>query len=273
MGNSQGPVTADTPITKEEATSAVLAAFQGTSSGQKMSIKQIASHLPPSPNVTGAGDAGCQPENPHWRTSYQMMTDRTPRKPPPAGPLKSFGGMVIGGATPRSRGGATTGFSWRAAIDSGLVTRDQRMSKIRQMFQALDNDSSRVVTREEFISDLQTDGIDGKEATALFNELDETHTGRLTLAKFDHYVAVHTLSMVRDTFKKLDQSHDRQLSKKEFVQYFLGNGLSHDQADALWSHMDANGNGQINFVEYRDWAKETLATASLDEVSMKLGLS
>jgi len=141
------------------------------------------------------------------------------------------------------------------------------------MFQALDNDKNRIVTRDEFLADMQNDGMDATAAATLFKELDETRTGHVTLAKFDHYVAVHTLSIVRDTFHKLDVSHDRQVTKKEFLHYFLGNGLSQKQGNTLWSHMDINGNGKINFVEYRDWAKENLTVASLDEVAVSLGLS
>lgn len=147
------------------------------------------------------------------------------------------------------------------------------MSKIRMMFDALDGNDDRVVPREDFVDILMHEGTDPKDAAALFLQLDEAHTGRLTLAKFDHYVAVHTLSMVRDTFKVLDESHDRQVQRKEFIQYFLGNGLSKQQAKDLWNNMDANGNGKINFVEYRDWAREVLASASLDEVAVQLRLS
>lgn len=179
--------------------------------------------------------------------------------------------MVIGGSTPRVPDGSTT--NWSAAISSGRLTRDARMGKIRNMFEALDTDRDRVVTQEEFVDALHVEGLDAREAVHMFREIDESRTGRLTLAKFDHYVAVHTLAIVRDTFKKLDASHDRQIKREEFVRYFLGNGLSKGQARSLWDSMDTNRNGKINFVEYRDWATETLTTTSLDDIAVGLGLS
>ena len=78
---------------------------------------------------------------------------------------------------------------------------------------------------------------------------------------------------MRDSFKQLDASHDRQIAKKEFVQYFLGNGLSKAQCHALWDGIDGNHNGKISFVEYRDWAQDTLAVTSLEDVAMSLGMS
>lgn len=257
-------VTADTEVTKEEATAAVLSAFRGPV--QRLPIKDIASHVEKRIPQSHVEDG----ENAHWRTSYQMMTTRKPLTS--TGPLKGGAGMVIGGYTPRSTRGARA-FTWRAAIDSGRLSRDTRMSKIRMMFDALDGNDDRVVPREEFVDFLIHDGTDPKDAAALFNELDEARTGRLTLAKFDHYVSCHTLSMVRDTFKNLDESHDRQIQRREFVHYFLGNGLSKKQAKDLWNHIDQNGNGKVNFVEYRDWAREVLASSSLDEISVQLGLS
>mmetsp|Transcript_98885 Transcript_98885/g.176174 ORF Transcript_98885/g.176174 Transcript_98885/m.176174 type:complete len:263 (+) Transcript_98885:91-879(+) len=261
MGNAG--VTGETKVTKEDAVSVVLAAFKGREPGHKVALKDLASHLTQPEQDQGPLES----ESPQWRTSYQMMTARSNHS---TGPFKSSVGMVLGGPTPRSERGA---ISWRKAIDSGMLSRNERMTKVRQMFDAMDEDHSRVVTHDEFVEDLRADGVDTKEAKKLFAEIDETRTGRLTLAKFDHYVAVHTLSMVRDTFKKLDTSKDRQITKKEFITYFLGNGLSKKQAFALWSHMDRNQNGKVNFVEYRDWASETLSQASLDDVSVQLGLS
>ena len=78
---------------------------------------------------------------------------------------------------------------------------------------------------------------------------------------------------MRDSFKQLDASHDRQIVKKEFVGYFLGNGLSKAQCRALWDGIDANHNGKISFVEYRDWAQDTLAVTSLEDVATSLGMS
>jgi len=141
------------------------------------------------------------------------------------------------------------------------------------MFDALDIDDNRVVMESEFVAFLAEEGILEKEARHLFREMDDSHTGRLTIAKFDHYVSVHTLAIVRDSFNSLDASKDRQIQRKEFALYFMGNGLSKQQVSRLWEQIDKNRNGKINFTEYRDWSQEQLGTTSLDQVAASLGLS
>merc|ERR1712196_47809 len=101
--------------------------------------------------------------------------------------------------------------TWKAALDRGTMTRDARMTKIRTMFDALDIDGSHVVTENEFVQALAEEGVVEKEARVLFREIDDSGTKRLTVAKFDHYVAVHTLTIVREAFKTIDASKDRQI--------------------------------------------------------------
>jgi len=163
--------------------------------------------------------------------------------------------------------------SWKRALDAAAMTRDQRMAKIRMMFDALDLDNNNIVTEDEFVSALSEEGILEKEARMLFREMDDSHTRRLTVAKFDHYAAVHTLAIVRDSFKSLDASKDRQICRKEFALYFMGNGLSKRQVSRLWEQIDVNNNGKINFTEYRDWSRDVLEMVSLDQVAVSLGLS
>mmetsp|Transcript_8579 Transcript_8579/g.17790 ORF Transcript_8579/g.17790 Transcript_8579/m.17790 type:complete len:265 (+) Transcript_8579:3-797(+) len=264
MGQASS-ATKDTRVTKEQALGAVAAAFEGRGRLETVAIEDIVRASP----VTSV-------ERPdRWKTTSSEMHAWN-RPPPqggskPAGPLVSGGQQLVQGGRRAPVGGEA--IAWKDAIESGSMTRDARMSKVRAMFDALDKDDSHVVTEEEFVQALMSEGVDQREAVSLFRQMDESHSGHLTVAKFDHYVAVHTLSIVRDTFKKLDESKDRQIQRTEFVRYFLGNGLSKRQASRLWEEMDKNQNGKINFVEYRNWALETLATTSLGQVAAKLGLS
>eukprot|EP00933_Yihiella_yeosuensis_P081545 TRINITY_DN95184_c0_g1_i1.p1 TRINITY_DN95184_c0_g1~~TRINITY_DN95184_c0_g1_i1.p1 ORF type:complete len:276 (-),score=30.61 TRINITY_DN95184_c0_g1_i1:55-882(-) len=272
MGGSQS-INADTHVNKDQAITAVLDAFKDKSTGHTISIRDVASHAQGSEgpgNLGGsfASETRLQHDNGHWRTSYQVMTSRDHTPAPTS--ARGCTGMTIGGYTPRGGGGNST---WTKAISSGALTRDTRMVKVRHMFEAMDQDNTSDITKEEFMAVLIGEGIPQKDAVELFHSIDESHSGRITLAKFDHYVAVHTLGMVRQTFKSLDSSNDRQIQKQEFVRYFLGNGVSKRQAALIWLDMDKNSNGRINFVEYRDWAQATLQNASIDEVAINLGLS
>jgi Ca2+-binding EF-hand superfamily protein len=187
--------------------------------------------------------------------------------------LVSGGRLVAGTSQHGGIAGAASGISWQATLATGAITRDERMGKIRHLFGALDLDNNNIVTEGEFIEAMAAENVYEKDARALFKQMDDSRTGHLTVAKFDHYVAVHTLAIVRSTFKDLDTKHDRQIKKNEFAMYFMGNGLSRVQVGRLWNDIDKNRNGKINFVEYRDWALERLETTSLDQVAMSLGMS
>lgn len=271
MGSSVGK---DTKVSKEQALSAVSDAFEGTPRSGVVTIEDIC-------RAAAVGAARQPGRLDRWKTTNSDMhnwtqkahhmqgnTPRTPRMSSLAS-----GGRMMAGSAGLSPSTLPPSISWKAAIDAGAMTRDTRMSKIRTMFDALDLDGSHVVTVEEFVSALKSEGILERDARNLFREIDDSHTGRLTVAKFDHYSAVHTLAIVRDSFKSLDASKDRQIQRKEFAMYFMGNGLSKHQASLLWDQMDRNNNGKINFTEYRDWAQEVLDITSLDQVAVRLGMS
>merc|ERR1712218_362168 len=119
----------------------------------------------------------------------------------------------------------------------------------------------------------ETQGVSRNEADAMFKEMDQSGSGVITVAKFDHYAAMHTLDMVKQIFKSIDTSSDKQILKQEFKTYFMENGLNQAQAHKLWDSMDLNRNGKISFIEFRDWGLQVLETHSLEEVAAGLGLS
>ena len=61
------------------------------------------------------------------------------------------------------------------------------------MFDALDSSDDHTVTEQEFVDSLVADGVDSGAASALFKAMDETHTRKLSLTKFEHYCSCHTL--------------------------------------------------------------------------------
>lgn len=276
-----GQISKDTKVTKEQALSAVADAFEGTPRAGVVSIEDIVR------NATMSAER--QPQRlDRWNTTSSDMNKwslkahhrpyiNSPRPPADNKPLLAGGKFMCGPGQNELKLLSTStlppSISWKRALDAGAMTRDKRMAKIRMMFEALDLDNNKVVTEQEFVAALSEEGVLEKEARSLFREMDDSNTGRLTVAKFDHYAAVHTLAIVADSFKSLDASKDRQIQRKEFALYFMGNGLSKRQASRLWQEIDTNSNGKINFTEFRDWARDTLETTSLDQVAMSLGLS
>jgi len=278
-----GALDKDSEVTKDQVLSACADAFDAVPRGGTVKIEDIvkagaaASENNPTrldrwkTTSSYMSITGLQPyhlHKPSPRPMGRYATQNDPAQKPTA--LQATGRVLAGAAQQGSAGG---GISWQAAIASGPITRDERMGKIRNMFGALDLDNNHIVTEGEFVEAMAAEGITVGEAKLLFKQMDDARMGRLTLAKFDHYVAVHTLAIVRSSFKSLDAKHDRQIKRKEFAMYFLGNGLSRHQVSRLWDDIDKNGNGKVNFVEFRDWALETLETTSLDQVAANLGLS
>jgi len=204
----------------------------------------------------------------HHSHSHQPKTQHAPVTGP--APPAFHAGPYHGGGVQESVSNDV--LTWTSVLSQGHLTRDQRMQMIRTMFEALDVDDSGMVTKGEFVSYMGTHAVPKAEAVKLFHDMDESHTGRLTIAKFDHYCAVRTLAMVRATFKQLDPSHDRQIKKKEFCAYFMGNGMGKRQINALWDKMDSNRNGKVNFVEYRDWAADNLQQEDLNDIAIDLGI-
>lgn len=272
MGTAIGK---DHKVTKDQALSAVADAFDQLPRGGLATIEEIVkagcTNFAKTPTrldrwKTTSSDMHQWTMKPHHQHGSPRPQATTPR----TNALVSSGRLM---ATNPQQSVGTGGITWKTAIESGTLTRNERMAKVRMMFDSLDQDDNHVVTWDEFLNTMTAEGISEPEARSLFREMDDSHTGRLTIAKFDHYVAVRTLSIVRSSFKSIDASHDRQISQKEFKMYFLGNGLSKKQVRSLWDAMDKNRNGKINFVEYRDWARDMLETTSLDQVATSLGMS
>ena len=51
------------------------------------------------------------------------------------------------------------------------------------MFDSLDRDDDNMIKKDEFVKGLAAEGVAPPEAEALFNHMDETHTGKLGIAK------------------------------------------------------------------------------------------
>jgi Ca2+-binding EF-hand superfamily protein len=268
-------------VSKEQALSAVADAFEGTPRAGVVTVEDIvrsaAMAAEKQPNRLDRWNTTASDMNRWSLKSHHRSYMNTPRQGGQDSPIKVGAKLISGGKQDElkylSSSTLQPSISWQRALDAGMLTRDKRMSKIRMMFDALDVDGNHVVSEQEFVTHLSNEGILDKEARLLFREMDDSRSGRLTIAKFDHYSSVHTLAIIRDSFRSLDASKDRQIQRKEFAMFFMGNGLSKAQVSRLWREIDTNSNGKVNFVEFRDWAREALEVQSLDQVAMSLGMS
>ena len=164
--------------------------------------------------------------------------------------------------------------AWKRAVLDDPISRDERAVALRHIFDSLDPDSNHSVTRNEFLHVAVSRGLSLEEAKSQFSEMDETRTGMITVAKFDLFVKKRTITKVRDTFKEIDMQDggkDRQLTASDVRRFFLNNGLSRDQISSLWTELDANKNGKVNFKEWRSWAETHLTALVVDETAASAG--
>ncbi|KAH8044881.1 hypothetical protein JL720_16906 [Aureococcus anophagefferens] len=138
---------------------------------------------------------------------------------------------------------------------------DDRAVALRAIFDSLDEEGDHSISRREYITTMVARGATWEEASASFKAMDDMGSGRLTVAKFDHYIMKETVELVRTSFKEMDLAdgdRERQLSKADVRRFLLQHGLTKDQAMACWTEIDANKNGKVNFREWRHWAEEKL---------------
>lgn len=107
--------------------------------------------------------------------------------------------------------------------------------------------------------------IEEEEAKLLFEEIDVSRTGRITIAKFQQYSVVASINLMRKHFKEMDESKDRQIEFKEFESFFLRNN-SAKLTERLWKKLDSNKNGKVNFKEWKVWAEDVCARDNLNLV-------
>ncbi|KAH8048677.1 hypothetical protein JL720_15793 [Aureococcus anophagefferens] len=103
---------------------------------------------------------------------------------------------------------------WKAAVLDEPLSRDDRAVALRAIFDSLDEEGDHSISRREYITTMVARGATWEEASASFKAMDDMGSGRLTVAKFDHYIMKET------------------------------HGLTKDQAMACWTEIDANKNGK-----------------------------
>ena len=147
-----------------------------------------------------------------------------------------------------------------------LTLSQQTNQRIRELFDAMDSNEDKIVKKSEFVAALTKDGmIEEEEAKLLFEEIDVSRTGRITIAKFQQYSVVASINLMRKHFKEMDESKDRQIEFKEFESFFLRNN-SAKLTERLWKKLDSNKNGKVNFKEWKVWAEDVCARDNLNLV-------
>lgn len=108
------------------------------------------------------------------------------------------------------------GKSWALAVAS---VEEERSIYLHEAFKSIDGNDDKTFDKTEFVAamtapeKLATFGeFSAEEAAALFDDMDNTKTGKMSLAKFDYYFVLKTITNVNDKFKQIDGDDDRQIS-------------------------------------------------------------
>ena len=93
---------------------------------------------------------------------------------------------------------------WKAAVLDEPLSRDDRAVALRAIYDSLDEEGDHSISRREYITTMVARGATWEEASASFKAMDDMGSGRLTVAKFDHYIMKETVELVRTSFKEMD---------------------------------------------------------------------
>jgi len=184
---------------------------------------------------------------------------REPLVPPPFSPRRA--------GTPRDTAKQSAS-PWEVPARSAD---EERHRKIELIFKKLDADGSKVIKMDEFVAALTTragDSIWGAfsadDARALFKQIDVTRTGKITKAKFGHFVDVKSVEAIRAMFKEADNDGNRQISSGEFKNFARRTSIPRSRVDALWAKLDANDNGRVSWREFVAFAEGRMKPATID---------
>jgi len=142
------------------------------------------------------------------------------------------------------------------------------MDAIKAIFIAADEDGNKLISLDEWKACCKKkDGkkYDEEKAVKDFKTIDQSNSGDISLAELDLYIVNLQLDGVRIKFKNADSDKDRKLDKKEFHKFFTKEGMKKKNINKLWKKCDANNDGKVSYVEFKDWMEREMADGVLAE--------
>lgn len=146
-----------------------------------------------------------------------------------------------------------------------ITLSQQKVQKIRELFKLVDSDKDHVVGEKEFVDTLENEGMSREDAKRVFEEADDSNSGKITMAKLLQWNLVSTIKSMRDHFKEIDDDSNRQITENEFKDFFLSGGNPRQVVQRLWTKLDSNKNSKINFKEWKAWSEDVLALKSFND--------
>ncbi|RIA94505.1 mitochondrial carrier domain-containing protein [Glomus cerebriforme] len=144
-----------------------------------------------------------------------------------------------------------------AALPENAESENERISRIRKLFDELDYDKTGVLDRKNILiglNKLKNHPSKNKYASELLQKCDVSSDGVVDFDEFKSFVEEKEKELLR-LFLEIDKSHDMKLQPEELENALRKSGINCTQAELkkFIKTMDKDQNGVIDFSEWRDF--------------------
>lgn len=143
-------------------------------------------------------------------------------------------------------------------ISQQLLSKKER-DDFLQIFNALDTDHSGSLSKEEFLAGSKQffgESLPEKEVLELYNQADIDQSGTIEFGEFVTAAMkqdeLHSIKKLQNAFNAFDTDKNGSIDKEELMKVFeFSEDYDLDQIENMIKEVDDNGNGQIEFEEFK----------------------
>ncbi|KFD73297.1 hypothetical protein M514_04581 [Trichuris suis] len=154
---------------------------------------------------------------------------------------------------------------------SPLVISDELLAQYRAAFQMFDSNNDGSISNQEFLSVMQSLGLSAskEEVSRMIIQADVDGDGTIDFSEFVRFLSRWSVPVDEEKelaliFQVFDQNKDGLISPNELrsVMLNLGEELSAEDVSTMISAADSNGDGLINFEEFKHLMTQTKGNQS-----------
>merc|ERR1712176_540317 len=121
-----------------------------------------------------------------------------------------------GGGTQSQKKNQQQQLSIPDAVTKGLTPKE-RSEAIKAKFRAFDTDGDKLLSKKEFLLLWPEYGINNRDGSEVFEQIDKTNSGTISLAEFDQFYVEENVAMILEEFRAIDNDGDKFITQKEFL--------------------------------------------------------
>eukprot|EP00466_Bigelowiella_natans_P011246 jgi/Bigna1/87256/estExt_fgenesh1_pg.C_180100 len=153
---------------------------------------------------------------------------------------------------------------WYDDSRKGKTAKQAKFLEIRKaLYDAVNSNPKNPINRKEFCQAMEKINMSKPSAKLLF--ADVASGGRtISFAKLDGYLDRTATKYAIQKFKAA-RGRDRYVDLKEFINFMHREGMPRSRAKRIYATVDANMDGHLTLVEFRDWASELLKLQAIEQ--------